>query len=118
MCTSPVYLKGRDVRLEARRIRFGASRNRHRDMVWLDFTAPHTHMVVDVTVTRARTNSNLPAVGAPLPLHGSFVLGVQQAKRDADIRTPSYLGTPSIQTVHDYHPFALEDGGQLAPMAT
>jgi hypothetical protein len=27
------------------------------------------------------------------------------------------LGTPSIQSVHDYYPFALEDGGRLSPTA-
>jgi hypothetical protein len=26
------------------------------------------------------------------------------------------LGTPSVQLVHEYYPFALEDGGRLAPM--
>jgi hypothetical protein len=36
---------------------------------------------------------------------------------DADIRTSSSLVTPTIQNVHDYHPFALEDGGRLVPMA-
>jgi hypothetical protein len=27
------------------------------------------------------------------------------------------LGTASFQSVHDYYPFALHDGGRLAPMA-
>jgi hypothetical protein len=27
------------------------------------------------------------------------------------------LGTPSVQWVHDIYPFALEDGGRMAPMA-
>jgi hypothetical protein len=27
------------------------------------------------------------------------------------------LGTPSVQSIHDYYPFAMEDGGRLAPMA-
>jgi hypothetical protein len=26
-------------------------------------------------------------------------------------------GTPSVQSVHDYYPFAREDSGRLAPMA-
>jgi hypothetical protein len=26
------------------------------------------------------------------------------------------LGTPSVQSIHDYYPFAMEDGGKLAPM--
>jgi hypothetical protein len=33
------------------------------------------------------------------------------------LRTSALLGTPSVQSVHDYYPFALEDGGRLAPMA-
>jgi hypothetical protein len=44
-------------------------------------------------------------------------LGAQHGKLDADLRTSALLGTPSIQSVHDYYPFALEDGGRLAPMA-
>jgi hypothetical protein len=27
------------------------------------------------------------------------------------------LGTPSVQSIHDYYPFAMVDGGRLAPMA-
>jgi hypothetical protein len=27
------------------------------------------------------------------------------------------LGTLSVPSIHDYHPFAIEDGGRLAPMA-
>jgi hypothetical protein len=27
------------------------------------------------------------------------------------------LGTPSVQSIHDYYPFAMEDGGRLALMA-
>jgi hypothetical protein len=50
--------KGRDLRLEVRRIRSGASRDRHMDVVQLDFMAPHRHIVVYVTVTSARTNTN------------------------------------------------------------
>jgi hypothetical protein len=26
------------------------------------------------------------------------------------------LGTPSVQSIHDFYPFAMEDGGRLAPM--
>jgi len=55
--------KGRDLRLEVRRIRSGASRHRPRDVVWLDFMAPHRHLVVDVTVTSARTSTNVPQIG-------------------------------------------------------
>jgi hypothetical protein len=52
---------GRDLRLEVRRIRSGASRDRHRDAVMLDFMAPRRHYVVDVTVTSTRTNTNFLA---------------------------------------------------------
>jgi hypothetical protein len=34
------------------------------------------------------------------------------------LRTPALLATPSVQSIHDYYPFAMEDGGRLAPMAT
>jgi hypothetical protein len=44
-------------------------------------------------------------------------LGAQNGKLDADLRTFALLGTPSVWSIHDYHPFALEDGGRLAPMA-
>jgi hypothetical protein len=42
--------KGRDLRLKVRRIRSGASRDCHGDVVWLDFMAPQRHLVYDVTV--------------------------------------------------------------------
>jgi hypothetical protein len=45
-------------------------------------------------------------------------MGAQQAKLNAYLRTTSFHGTPSTQLVYDYdYPFALEDGGRLAPMA-
>jgi hypothetical protein len=44
-------------------------------------------------------------------------MGAQQGKLDADLRTSALFGTPSVQSVHDYYPFAMEDGGRLAPMA-
>jgi hypothetical protein len=68
-------IKRRDLRLEIRRIWSGASRDRPRDVVWLDFMVPQWHLALDVTVTRARMNSNVPAVGASLPLHGSLDMG-------------------------------------------
>jgi hypothetical protein len=43
--------KGQDLRLKVRRIRSGASRDRHGDVVWLDIMAPHRHLVANVTVT-------------------------------------------------------------------
>jgi hypothetical protein len=86
-------------------------------VVWLEFTAPHRHLVVDVTVTSARTNTNIPRIGARLPLHGSLALEAQHGKLDADFRTSSLLGTPSVRSIHDYFPSDMEDGGRLAPMA-
>jgi hypothetical protein len=44
-------------------------------------------------------------------------MGAQQGKLDADLNTSAMLGTPRVQSVHDYYPFALKDGGLLAPMA-
>jgi hypothetical protein len=79
--------------------------------------APHRDLVVDVTVTSARTNTNVPRIGARLPLPGSLVLGAQHGKLDADLRTSALLGTPLVHSIHDYYPFAMEDGGRLAPMA-
>jgi hypothetical protein len=77
--------------------------------------APQRHLVVDVTVTCARTNTDVPHIGARLPLPGSLALGAQHGKLDADLRTSALLGTPSVQSLHDYNPFAPEDGGRLAP---
>jgi hypothetical protein len=80
--------------------------------------APHRRLVVDVTVTSARTNTNVPRIGARLPLPDSLALGAQHGKLDdADVRTSAFLGLPSVQSVHDYYPFAPEDGGRLAPIA-
>jgi hypothetical protein len=67
--------KGRDLRLEVRRTRSGASQDRHEDVVWLNFMAQHRHVVVDVTVTSACTNTNAPRIGARLPLPGRLALG-------------------------------------------
>jgi hypothetical protein len=86
-------------------------------VVWLDFLAPHRHLVVDVTVTSARTNTIVPRIGAHLPLPDNLALGAQHGKLDADLRTSALLGTPSVLSIHDYYPFAMEDGGRLAPMA-
>jgi hypothetical protein len=38
---------GRELQLEVHRIRYGASRSRHEDVLWLDFVAPHCHLAVD-----------------------------------------------------------------------
>jgi hypothetical protein len=110
-CADVRATKGRDLRLEARRIRSGACGYRPGRVVWLDFTAPHRHLVVDVTVTRARTNTNVPHICVRLPLPGNLALEAQHGKLDADLRTSALLGTPSVQPVHYcYYPFALEDG--------
>jgi hypothetical protein len=80
------------------------------------------HLVVDVTGTSARTNINVPRIGAAehqcsrRPLPGSLALGGEQGTRDADLRTSALLGTPFVKS--DYYPFPLEDGGRLAPRAT
>jgi hypothetical protein len=103
--------------LEVRRIRSGASRDRHGDVEWLDFKAPHRHLIVVVTVTSARTNTNVPHIGARLPLPGTLALGAQQSKLDADLCTSALLGTTSVHSVHDYYPFAIGDGGRLAHVA-
>jgi hypothetical protein len=109
--------KGRDLRLEVSRIRSEASRDRFGDVVWLDFMAPHRHIGAEVTVTSARTNTSVPRIGARLPLPVSLALRAQHEKLDDDLRTSALLGTPSVQSVHDYYPFAMEDGDRLAPMA-
>jgi hypothetical protein len=44
-------------------------------------------------------------------------LGDQHGKFDADLRTSTLLGTPSVQSIHNYYPFVMEGGGRLAPMA-
>jgi hypothetical protein len=44
-------------------------------------------------------------------------MGAQHDKLVANHRTSSSLGMPSIHSVHDYYPFALEDKGRYAPMA-
>jgi hypothetical protein len=44
-------------------------------------------------------------------------LEAQHGELDAYLCTFALLGTPSVQSVHDYYPFALEDGDRLAPMA-
>jgi hypothetical protein len=89
-------IKGRDLRLEVRRIRSGVSQDRLGDVVWLDFVAPHRHFVVDVTVTSARTNTNVPHIGDRLPLPGSLALGARKGKLDADLSTSALLCTPSV----------------------
>jgi hypothetical protein len=71
-----------------------------------------------VTVTSARTNTNVPRIGARLLLLGSLALGAHNGKLDAGLRTFALLGTPLVQSIHDYYPFTMEDWGRVAPMAT
>jgi hypothetical protein len=79
--------------------------------------ASHRHLIVGVTVISARTNTNVPRIDARLPLLGILALGAEHGKTDADLRTSAVLGMPSVQSIHDYYPFAMEDGGWLAPIA-
>jgi hypothetical protein len=102
--------KARDLRLDVRHTRSGASRDRHGDVAWLYFMAPHRHLVDDVTVTSARKNTNVPRVGARLPLPGSLALRSQHSKLNVDLRTSTLLGTPSVQLVYGYPPFAMRLG--------
>jgi hypothetical protein len=68
--------------------------------------APHRHnLVIDVTATSARTNTNVPRVGARLPLPGTLALGAQHGKLYADLRICALFGMPSVRSVHDYYPF-------------
>jgi hypothetical protein len=105
MAKAETTIEGRDLRLEVTLARFGASRDRHGDIACLDFPALHKHLVVDVTVTSARTNSNVRAVGALLirfrPF-GSLSMWAQQAKLDADLCNSFFLGTPYIYYVCNY----------------
>jgi hypothetical protein len=102
VCLKSSYLrraegtKGRNLLLEVRRIRSGTYRDRQGNVGWLDFRAPYRHLVVDATVTSARTNTSVFQIDTRLPLPGSLALGVQQGKLDADLRTSALLGTPSV----------------------
>jgi hypothetical protein len=58
----------------------------------------------------------MDCIGARLPVPGSLASRAQHGKLDAELRTSALLGTPSIQPVHCYYPFALEDVDRLAPM--
>jgi hypothetical protein len=67
--------QGRDLRLKVHRIRSGASRDRHGDVVRVDFIAPHRHLLVHVTVTTsARTHAHQCSRDrhSPLPLEQSW----------------------------------------------
>jgi hypothetical protein len=75
----------------------------------LDFAAPHKQLAV-VKIISARTNSNVPVTGAPLPPSGSLAICARLAKLFVDLRTSSSLGRPSIQFVHDYNRFLLRMG--------
>jgi hypothetical protein len=81
---------------------------------WVLLPHIYKHMVGDITATSARTNSNVPTVGAPPPLPSSFPVGAQQVEMNPDIRTSSFLDEPSIQLLHYDSPFALDNGYRLA----
>jgi hypothetical protein len=86
--------------LEVRRIQCGGfsglgTRDRHGYVVCLDFMAPHRHLVMDVIVTRARTNSRVSAV-PPLPFPSSLMAVAWHAKLFVNLRTSTSLGTPSV----------------------
>jgi hypothetical protein len=42
-------------------------------------------------------------------------LQAHHGKLDAGLGIFALLGTPSVQSIHDYYPFAIENGGRLAP---
>jgi hypothetical protein len=50
-------------------------------------------------------------------IYWGYKLEAQHNKLDADLRTCALLGTPSVQSGHDYYPVAMEDGGRLAHVA-
>jgi hypothetical protein len=63
------------------------------------FAPSSCSLVVDVAVTSARTNTNVPRIVAHLPLPDSLALGSWHGKLDADLRTSVLLGTPSVQSI-------------------
>jgi hypothetical protein len=88
--------------------------------MWFGYTSwlhtPHRHLVVDVTVASARKSNNVPR---QLVSHSQAALHWELSMANL-MRTSALvllLGTPSVQSIHDYYPFAMEDGGRLAPMA-
>jgi hypothetical protein len=66
------------------------------------------HSPYFVTLHHSNTSTRALRVDLPRAQHDKF---------DADLRTSALLGTPSVQSVHNYYLFALKDGGRLAPMA-
>jgi hypothetical protein len=76
--------------------------------------APHRHLVIDVTATSARTHTNTLRISV-LVSHSraSFYWEVNMANLMRTSALPLYLA--SLQSVHDYYPFDVEDGGRLAP---
>jgi hypothetical protein len=73
--------------------------------------------VIDDTVISSRKSSNALPLGALMTLPGSLATEARQGELNIDLRTSAVLGALSIRSVHDYYPFAFEDGGQLAPIA-
>ena len=109
--------KNQDLHLEMRHIYGKDSSARPGDVVWLNFSQPHRHLVVDVTVTSARTNTMAARSRVHRPAPGALGLIAQLGKFDRDVQISARAGTPSVQSVHEYYPFVVEDGGRLAPLA-
>jgi hypothetical protein len=82
-----------------------------KDVAWLDFVAPHKHVVVYVSLISVRTISSVSLACPMLHLPGSLATGAHHAEPDAYLHTAYSLGTTSSQPVREYFPFALEDGG-------
>jgi hypothetical protein len=64
-------------------------------ILWLRII--NTYLLMLLSLVRARMDSNVPLMGAPLPLCCNLAMGAQQAKLDASIHTASsVIGTSSI----------------------
>jgi hypothetical protein len=109
--------KNHDLWLELCHVYGARSQARPGDVAWLNFSRPNRHLVVDVTIPSARTNTNLTRSRTHLPVPGALGLAAQQAKFDRDVQASTRTGTPPVHTVHEYYPFVVEDGGRLAPLA-
>jgi hypothetical protein len=106
-------IKGRDLRLEVRRIRSGASRDRPRDVVWLDFMAPHHHLVIDVTL---QVLAQTPMFLVYMLVSNSLTALHWEVNMANLMRTSTLLlclarlrFSRSMTTIN---PFAMEDGGR------
>jgi hypothetical protein len=107
--------------LEARRIRLGVSWDRQGNVAWVDDFPPHRHIdAFNITAITARTNYNIHAVGPSNPLPKSLAAGTRNGKFDVDFCTSALrhlVGLRFSRSMTQSYPFALSDGGWLAPMA-